>query len=484
MLEEEFHCLLQRVATRRCEEKTLEIKAAGKECPERLYDTFSSFSNQDDGGIILFGVDEQHGFEKIGVYNAQDLQKKLMEVGETMTPPVRPTLSVFEEDGRVFVTAEIAPIDVSERPCFKTAKGRLKGSYIRVGDADKPMTEYEVYSYEAFRRQTRDDLRPAEGVPEDMLDVKKVAHYILLRKERRPNLETLSDGQMYELSGITRNGTMTLAAVLLFSVYPQAYYPQLSIIASCIPGTAMGCLNASGQRFTDSRRIEGTLSEMLDEAIRFVKTNMRTAIRIDPETGVREDTPDYPIEAVREAVLNALIHRDYSVHTENMPIQLLMYSDRLEVRNPGGLYGRMTVDQLGKIQPNTRNPMLVTAMEVFGQSENRYSGIHRIRRAMAEMQLPPPVFCDSRGEFSVCFYKKSEDMQFAGTASAAPGDDRGIVAFCSEPRTRAEIASFLNMKSVAYVRRRYIEPLLSAGMLKCVRETVGGRKRECYQAEA
>lgn len=78
---------------------------------------------------------------------------------------------------------------------------------------------------------------------------------------------------------------------------------------------------------------------------------------------------------MRETVLNALVHRDYSIHTEGMPIQLTMYSDRLEVANPGGLYGRLTVDQLGKVQPDTRNPVLVTAMESLGQTENRYSGI-------------------------------------------------------------------------------------------------------------
>ena len=77
------------------------------------------------------------------------------------------------------------------------------------------------------------------------------------------------------------------------------------------------------------------------------------------------------MDAVREVLLNALVHRDYSSYTENMPIQLILYSDRMEVHNPGGLYGRLTVDQLGKMQPDTRNPFLVTAMEAMGQTENR-----------------------------------------------------------------------------------------------------------------
>lgn len=110
----------------------------------------------------MFGLDEKAHFAKVGVYDTHDLQRKVMEYGEQMTPVVRPVFSVYEEDGKVFVSAEIPPVDITERPCFKTAKGRMQGSYIRVGDADKPMTEYEVYSYEAFRKKYRDDIRPVE----------------------------------------------------------------------------------------------------------------------------------------------------------------------------------------------------------------------------------------------------------------------------------------------------------------------------------
>lgn len=107
MLEEEFGKLLLRVQQRNCEEQTLEVKAANKGCPERLYDTFSAFANQNEGGMLLFGLDEKQGFAKVGVYDAQDLQKKLMEVGESMTPVVRPVLSVYGEGTMLFVAAEI-----------------------------------------------------------------------------------------------------------------------------------------------------------------------------------------------------------------------------------------------------------------------------------------------------------------------------------------------------------------------------------------
>lgn len=466
MLESEIKELLLKIQRRECEEQTVEVKSAHYGCPERLYDTFSSFSNQDDGGIIVFGLDEKQGFKKVGVYDAQDLQKKIMETGEEMTPVVRPVLSVYDEDGMLFVTAEIPPLDVADRPCFKTAKGRLRGAFIRVGDGDKPMTEYEVYSYEAFRRKNRDDIRPVEDATLMALDETALEEYILRRKLNRPNFAKEPQERLYELTGITRNGKLTLAAVLLFCPYPQAYYPQLSVIATRVPGTEMGQLDERGQRFLDSKRIEGNLPEMLDTAVSFLRNNMRVSVRIDPKTGERTDRAEYPLDAVREAVLNALIHRDYSVYTENMPIQMTLFSDRLEIRNPGGLYGRLTLDQLGKIQPDTRNPFLVTTMEALGKTENRYSGIPRIRRAMEEAGLPEPVFSDYRGEFSICLYNRYPETVAAVAEGKQAIDEKGLLEFCKTPRSRKEITEYLGVSSGQYALRRYLIPLVDAGMIR------------------
>lgn len=462
MLSTELKVLIQKIQLRQCEEQTLEVKAAHLGCPEKLYDTYSSFANQADGGTLVFGLDEQHDFVKVGVYDPQDLQKKLMEVGEEMTPIVRPVLSVYDEDGLVFVSAEIPPVDLAERPCFKTSKGRLKGSYIRVGDGDKPMTEYEVYSYEAFRKQYRDDIRPIANASLDGLNQPQIEAYLLLRKQNRPNLATIPTQQLYELTSIMHEGQITMMALLLFGPYPQAYFPQLSIIATRVPGTEMGILNSAGQRFLDSKRIEGNLPEMLESAMAFLRTNMRTGFRIDPKTGNREDIPEYPLDALRESVLNALVHRDYSIHTENMPIQLTMYADRVEIKNPGGLYGRLTVDQLGQAQPDTRNPFLVTAMEAIGQTENRYSGIPRIRHAMEEANLPQPVFTDNRSEFTVCLYNKQQTGPFSEFA-VVPNEANALLKFCVVPRTRQEIADFLGIRAVQYAMKRYVEPLIAQG---------------------
>ena len=227
-----------------------------------------------------------------------------------------------------------------------------------------------------------------------------------------------------------------------------------------VPGTEIGNLGDFGERFLDNQRIEGSISEMLDEAIRFVKKNMKNKTIINPQTGEREDRTDYPITAVREAIINALVHRDYSIHTEGMPIQIIMYEDRMEIRNPGGIYGRIKVDQLGKMQPDTRNPVLALTLEILRVTENRYSGIPTIRREMEKYNLKEPKFADERGSFTVTFYKTGN------ISKEEPEETSNLLAFCKTPRTRQEICEYLGLSSVTYAIQTHVMPLVESGKIK------------------
>ena len=329
--------------------------------------------------------------------------------------------------------------------------------------SDEPMTEYEIYSYEAYRRKYQDDIREVPRVTLMSLDQEELNRYVELLKRGKQRLATLDNESIYELMSIKRGEKVTLSATLLFSPYPQAYFPQLCITAIVIPGRTIGSLGDMGERFSDNQRIEGTIPEMLDEALLFVKRNMRTKTIISPTTGRRTDRTDYPITAVREAIINALVHRDYSIHTEGMPIQLIMFEDRIEIHNPGGLYGRITIDQLGKIQPDTRNPVLASALETLGITENRYSGIPTIRMEMEKYNLRQPEFLDERGSFIVKLYKESkndyEDM-------SNDEETNNLIVFCKTPRTRKEICDYLGLNSVTYAIQTYVNPLVEAGVIK------------------
>ena len=479
MTSEELYETLLTIQKMRCETQTLELKSAEYGCPKRLYDTLSSFSNQDDGGMIVFGIDEEKNYKETGVYDAQDIQKKINEQCLQMTPVVRPLITVVEKDGKKFVSAEIPGMDLVDRPCYYQGRGRLKGSYTRIGDSDEPMTEYEVYSYEAFRKKYQDDIREVPRATMAALDQESLNQYITLLKQGKPHLSSMKDEMIYELVSIKRNSEITLSATLLFSPYPQAYFPQLCITAIVVPGTELGETGVAGERFLDNQRIEGNIPDMLSGALQFVKRNMRTKTIINEKTGQREDRTDYPVTAIREAVINALVHRDYSIHTEGMPIQLIMFQDRLEIRNPGGIYGRMRVDQLGKVQPDTRNPVLASALEVMHITENQYSGIPTIRMEMDRYQLEQPEFVDERGSFIVRLYHKTKEK----TEAIHTEEAMDLILFCRTPRTRKEICEYLGLSSVTYAIQKHVLPLVEAGQLKMSLPDKPKSPRQLYYSE-
>ena len=469
MQAEELKDLVQEICAQKVETQTLELKAAAHGCPTKLFDTLSAFSNQDGGGLLVFGIDENNDFAVCGVYNAQDLQKRVTEQCKQMEPVIRALFTVCEIDGKTVVSAEIPGVDIADRPVFYKGVGRIKGSYIREGESDELMSEYEIYSYEAFRKRVRDDVRLVDGAKMTMIDRAQLENYIRAVKAERKNLsENVPDTEILELMGVTAEGQLTLAGLLTFSRYPQTCFPQLCITAVALPGVAQGELGEDGARFIDNRRITGSVADMLEEAVEFVQKNSRTRTIID-DAGHRRDKPEYPMKAVREAILNALVHRDYSLHTENVPIRLEMYRDRMEITNPGGLYGKITIDVLGKVQPETRNAALANMLELLKITENRYSGIPTMRTECARAELPAPVFSVAHGEFKVTLrniYGKQTD--------SLPDM---VLEYCENPRSRDEIIAFTG-KSRNYCMSQLVLPLVHTGKLRL---TLPDKPRSVHQ---
>ncbi len=328
-----------------------------------------------------------------------------------------------------------------------------------VGDSDQPMTEYEIYSYEAFKRRIHDELRTVDRATMEYLGTDNMIEYLIKLRRQKVNLINLDDERIMETQGISQEGLPTLAGLMLLGEYPQEFFPQLSVTAMVVQGREIGELGEDGERFIDNKRIEGTISQMLEGTLAFVRRNMKVKTIIT-EDGVRADRPEYPIKAVREIIMNALIHRDYSVHTERSPVRLVMYEDRLELENPGGLYGRITIDDLGKAAADTRNPYLAGALEIMIDTENRFSGIPTVIAELNKANLPAPVFIDKRGVFKVIFYKKSvvqsKDTDF----------EQEILNYCITPRSREELAEKFRFEAPSYFIKTYISPLVEEGKIK------------------
>ena len=471
MLVEELKILIDKLLDRKCEMQNIELKSASKGTPEKLYDTLSGFANQNGGGIIIFGLQENPEFKVIGVYDAQDLQVKVTNYALQMEPVIRPVFTVADYEGKTVVSAEIPECDINDKPCYYKGAGRLRGSYIRVGDADLPMTEYEVYSYEAYKKKIRDELRIVERASVDDFSKKLLDEFFIKLRSTKSQLATLDDRKILRLQGMTDHDNPTVVGTLLLCEYPQAFFPQLGITAMVVDGIEFGLANQDGVRFIDNKRIDGTIPQMLEEAISFVRRNTRSATIINND-GKREDRSEYPMKAVREVILNALVHRDYSIHSEDSPIRVVLYSDRLEVENPGGLYGRLTVNDLGKLPGDTRNPFLAGNLEIMIDTENRFSGIPTIISEMKNAGLRPPVFESRRGNFKVILYNDKEQRE---TVEIENSDD-DLLAFFNKPRSKEEVAGFVGVKSPYYAMRRYIKPLLESGVIEM---TMPDSQRAC-----
>lgn len=465
MIPEELKSLVDDIKDKKCEMQNIELKKAAGGTPQKLYDTLSSFSNQTGGGTIIFGIDEENNYEICGVYDPQDMQVKVTAQANQMLPVVRPLFTIVKIDGKTVVGAEIAECDIFDKPCYYSGAGKLRGSYIRVGEADMPMTEYEIYSYEAFKKKIHDELRSSgEGIGAT-LNKNEITLFLAKLKNKKPNLSNLSDEDNLALSGIFSGTQLTLAGLILFGLYPQSLFPQLCITAVVVPGNEVGETFGDNARFIDNKKIEGTIPQMLDGAISFVQRNMRVKTIID-DNGKRGDIPEYPIKAVRELILNALIHRDYSVNTESSPIRILMFSDRFLIENPGGLYGRLTIDSLGKVGADTRNPYIASALEIMIDAENRFSGIPTIRYEMNKLGLREPIFESHRGIFKATLLNDRFGMdRFSEETSHEFDVDSKILSFCKKPKTREELCKLLDLSSVSYLVGKYIMPLVESGKL-------------------
>lgn len=457
MQKENLIKLVNEIINDKSEAQTIELKSAEDGCPTKLFNTLSSFSNQDSGGIIVFGISEKDNYEIKGVYDVQDLQKKVNEQCKQMEPVVRALFTVCEVNGKKIVSAEIPSVDLSQRPVFYKGVGRVKGSYIRVGESDEPMNEYEIYSYEAFRKRIRDDLRVVDKGNISLFDKSKIKLYLDYVKKERKNLsDNVSDEEILELMGVLSNGTPTLAGTMVFCKYPQAYFPQLCITAVALPGTEMGELGVDGERFLDNKRITGSISDMIEEAVNFVVKNSRVKTKIN-DLGKREDIYEYPIQAIREAIINSLVHRDYSIYTENTPVRIEMYRDRIEITNSGAIFGKLSVSDLGKACPETRNASLANMLEILKVTENRFSGIPTMRKECKKYNLLEPKFIVVHGEFKVIIKNK-----YNNDGKKIKNE---ILDFCETPRTREEIIKFTG-KSRTYTMTKIIQPLIDKGLIK------------------
>jgi ATP-dependent DNA helicase RecG len=246
------------------------------------------------------------------------------------------------------------------------------------------------------------DLTPCPGASLDDLDLALVEAFRGELDRRRPGSPLIRqpvDELLLRVGALTKEGQQlqpTLAGILFFGHNPQQFYPSFTVTFLHFAGISTASAQPQDPLYLDNREFRGTAPAMIDAGRATIYEKQTKGAVVDGF--VRQDLAEYPESAYREALVNAVAHRDYGL--EGSFIQVRLFADRLEIQSPGGLGGHLTVDNIAYEQ-YTRNPHIMRLLEDFGYVERRGLGVDQMIRAMARAGLEPPVFENRRSSFWV-----------------------------------------------------------------------------------
>lgn len=378
----------------------IEAERAAGGYPENLPPTLSAFGNLPGGGVILLGLDGYDDFAATGVYDAVDAQQRLAAQARTaVQPPLQVAFETATVDGQSVVVARVSELPAAQKPCIVTAGGR---AYLRSYDGDYPLSDQEHAAFVAERGTPRYDRDVVPGATVADLDPPLLTAYLATVRARSARLGALGDEDVLRHTRVLApGGELTLAGLYALGAYPQQFVPTLSLSARVAAMRG----DPAGTRSSDLAHFDGPLPELLDQALAWVRRNTATRVRFGAD-GHGRDEPAYPVEAVRELVANALVHRDLGPHALGERVHLVLEADRLVLVNPGGLFG-LTVEQLGhRVGGSARNQSLYDIVKDVRTVDGRRviegvgTGIVAARQALHAAGMTPPHFLDSGVRFT------------------------------------------------------------------------------------
>ncbi len=353
---------------------------------DTLTETLIAFANS-DGGTILIGVDETG--RAIDQVYADEIEMALQSAMENCRPPVEARWhQTTTEQGVIFA------IVVPRSPeLHSVADGRV---LVRTGAENRPLSGDEIRQLAATKSTGDFESELAPGAKREDFDDKVIAEFVEKWEERQHREWTRPvEDLLLRVGALDEQGRPTIAGVLLFAHNPQAFMPQSGLTFVKFVGKQPR--GEDGQPGYGRREeIKGPLSHIIRRAWKVVREEMRTGAVV---TGLeRKDRTEYPVSAVREALVNAVAHRDYRLRGRR--IEVRMFSDRMEVTSPGGLPGFITVDNIVD-EHFSRNPRLVAGLYQWGYIEELGLGVDLMIDEMVRAGHPPPTFKDTPYSFTV-----------------------------------------------------------------------------------
>ncbi len=365
--------------------------------PANLAKAMVAFANA-DGGWLLIGVTDRGDVQGVA-FGDRKAQFVLNVARNNCAPPLQPKTETVELDGK---TVAVIQVERGRQKPYQ-ANERI---YIRIGASARVATQVELLSMLQESGLLSFDQLPVLNATLDDLDLDKARHY--LAQQTDPAQLTTNGGVLELLTHLKaivlyeNRRIPSLGGLLLFGQDPQRELMHSELRAARFQGRdVVGPI-------TDKQDCRGTLPEIIDQATEFVRRNRRIVPHME---GIRRvDVQEYPLPAVREAVANAIAHRDYGLSGSS--IRLFLFDDRLEIISPGRLVFPVTVQALGDVR-KTRNRLIARVLRDLGYIEDLGTGIRRIRAAMADSGLRPPIFAEEHHQFTITLYGAASEGSVA-----------------------------------------------------------------------
>ncbi|WP_239381239.1 MULTISPECIES: ATP-binding protein [unclassified Frankia] len=414
----ELDAIVRRLRSAGGELEDVEVKRAAGGLPRSVAETMSAFANS-RGGLLILGLDECAGFSPVDLGDPTALRDEVVAVARgKITPPLAPSVELVPFEGAVLVVTDIDPLPPAQRPCYVTARGLYNGAFTRIGDGDQRLTPYEIDRLRENPGQPRWDEEPVPEATVDDLDRGAVLRLVEVASRNSPRaFAGLSEPDALVSLGVlvAHNGLLvpSLAGLLSVGRYPQRFFPQLMVSVAVYPHEDGSRPGPGGVRFLDSAAVGGNAPTMVADAMLAVQRNLRRASRI---VGAgREDIWEIAPEVIREVVVNALMHRDYSPQARGTQVQVELFPDRFTVTSPGGLFGNVRLETLGEASTSSsRNARLAALLQETGDpltgrpvAENRGSGVGAMISQVRRDTGLVPLFSDSLDYFRVTIPRTS-----------------------------------------------------------------------------
>lgn len=374
------------------ESERLEFKSAthGK-LPENIWMSVSAFSNT-DGGRILLGVNDNGEEVGLSAKELDTLQKDFVSLCNTgFNHKIIPVVSV--EDNHIL--AIINPLPAIMRPLYSEKRRVEHGTYIRIGSANVKATSEDIMRLSAAAQGGAETFTYDVDYHE-VLDERKIRDYIDLLNSRNNNVyQRFSEEEILRKQKAIIDDKVSLFGLLAFGngmSLKEVVAPTMNITVTQYP-EADKVVGDASLTYTDSREFDGCVIDQFEHAFSFIKSKLPVRGMIGPD-GKRQDYLVIPEIAIREALANAIVHRDYA--TSSSRIQVDIYANRIEIINPGR--SLMPIDELETTQSITRNPLTMNFFKENGYTEQKARGIRTIKQTIREAGLQAPVFENISGQ--------------------------------------------------------------------------------------